>query len=62
MAFVELVKTYDTANHDLLLIVVEKYGAPHKFVATIQTMYTDLKVVLKINKEIQEIVQSVGVC
>jgi hypothetical protein len=32
-----------------------------KFVAAIKTMYTDLKVVLKIDKEIQEIPQSVGV-
>jgi hypothetical protein len=28
VAFVDLVKAYDTANHDLLLKVLEKYGAP----------------------------------
>ena len=61
VAFVDLVKAYDTANHDLLLKVLEKYGAPPKFVAAIKTMYTDLKVVLKIDKEIAEIMQSVGV-
>jgi hypothetical protein len=61
VAFVDLVKAYDTANHDLLLKDLEKYGAPPKFVAAIKTMYTDLKVVLKIDKEIQEIPQSVGV-
>jgi hypothetical protein len=61
VAFVDLVKAYDTANHDLLLEVLEKYGAPPKFVAAIKTIYTDLKVVLKIDKEIQEILQSVGV-
>ena len=61
VAFVDLVKAYDTANHDLLLKILEKYGAPPKFVAAIKTMYTDLKVVLKIDKEIIEILQSVGV-
>ena len=61
MAFVDLVKAYDTANNDLLLKVLEKYGAPPKFVAAIKTMYTNLTVVLKINKEICEIAQSVGV-
>ncbi len=61
VAFVDLVKAYNTANHDLLLKVLEKYGAPPKFVAAIKTMYTDLKVALKIDKEIQEIPQSVGV-
>jgi hypothetical protein len=61
VAFVDLVKAYNTANHDLLLKVFEKYGAPPKFVAAIKTMYTDLKVVLNIDKEIQEIPQSVGI-
>ncbi len=61
VAFVDLVKAYDTVNHDLLLKVLGKYGAPPKFVAAIKTMYTDLKVVLKIDKEIAEIMQSVGV-
>jgi len=62
VAFVDLVKAYDTANHDLLLHILEKYGAPPKFAASICTMCTDLVVVLKIEKEIQEILQSVGVC
>ncbi len=61
VAFVDLVKAYDTANHDLLLQVLKKYSAPPKFVAAIKKMYTNLKVVLKIDKEITEIVQSVGV-
>ena len=61
VAFVDLVKAYDTANHDLLLKILEKYGAPPKFIAAIKTMYTDLRVVLKIDKKIQDIVQSVGV-
>jgi hypothetical protein len=61
VAFVDLVKAYNTANHDSRLEVLKKYGAPPKFVAAIKTMYIDLKVVLKIDKEIQEILQSVGI-
>ena len=34
---------------------------PPKFVASMRTMYTDLVVILKTEKEIQEILQSVGV-
>ena len=40
VAFVDLVKAYDTANHNLLLKVLEKYGAPPKFVAAIKTQCT----------------------
>ncbi len=61
MAFVDLVKAYDTTNHNLLLKVLKKYGAPPKFVTAIKTMYTDLKVLLKIDKEIRDIFQSVGI-
>jgi hypothetical protein len=61
VAFVDLVKIYDIANHDLLLCIFKKYGAPPKFVASIHTMYISLVVILKFEKEIQEILQSIGV-
>ncbi len=61
VAFVDLVKAYDTAKHDLLLHILKKYGAPLKFVASIHTMYTNLVAFLKIKNEIQEILQSVRV-
>jgi hypothetical protein len=54
VAFVDLIKAYDTANHDLLLRILKKYGAPPKFVASICTMYTNLVVVLKIEKKIRK--------
>ncbi len=44
VAFVDLVKGCNTANHDLLLCILGKYGTPPKFVASICTMHTDLVV------------------
>jgi hypothetical protein len=35
VSFVDLVKAYDTANRNLLLHILERYGAPPKFVAAI---------------------------
>jgi len=61
VGFVDLVKAYDTANHALLLRILERYGAPSKLVAAIQMIYTDNVCVLKIEKETVEIPQSVGV-
>jgi hypothetical protein len=60
-AFVDLVKAYNTANHALLLDVLEKYGAPPKFVSAVECMYTNLVVVLKIENKVEEILQEVGV-
>ena len=39
VGFVDLVKAYDMANHDLLLHFLERYDAPPKFVTAIQTIY-----------------------
>jgi hypothetical protein len=50
-----LVKAYDTANHDLLIDILEKYGAPPRFASAIKHIYKDLVVVLKIEKEVVEI-------
>ena len=61
VAFFDLVKAYDTANHHLLIKILEKYGAPPKFVAAVTKMYTNLKVILKIDSELREFLQSVGV-
>ena len=55
MGFVDLVKAYDTANHALLLRILERFGAPPKFVATIQTIYSNNIYVLKIEKETVDI-------
>jgi hypothetical protein len=61
VGFVDLVKAYDIANHELLFCLLEKHGAPPTFVAAVKRIYTDNIVVLKIEKEVREILQEVGV-
>mmetsp|Transcript_22885 Transcript_22885/g.52542 ORF Transcript_22885/g.52542 Transcript_22885/m.52542 type:complete len:261 (+) Transcript_22885:134-916(+) len=61
VAFVDLVKAFDTADHQLLIKILERYGAPPNLCNVIKRMYTDLTVVLKIGKSVKEILQEVGV-
>ncbi|EJK67523.1 hypothetical protein THAOC_11426, partial [Thalassiosira oceanica] len=52
VAFVDLVKAFDTADHQLLIKILEKYGgAPFNLCKIIERMYTNLTVVLKIGKK-----------
>ena len=59
--FVDLVKAYDTVNHDLLIDVLERYGTPPKMRSAIKRMYTDLKVKISVEDKTAEISQTVGV-
>ena len=61
VGFVDLIKAYDTANHKLLIDVIRRYRAPPKFATAIKRIYHNNTCVLKIENEIEEIPQSVGV-
>ena len=50
VAFVDLVKAFDTVSHSMLLKILERYGAPPKLHSAIARMYSDLKIILKIGK------------
>lgn len=59
--FADLVKAFDTSNHNLIINIIKKLGGPPNFCNAIERLYTDLVVTLKIGKETSDIFQSVGV-
>ena len=59
--FADLVNIFDTVNHELLIIVLSKYGASKKICNAIQKLYKDTSVKLKIGKLTWNIGQLVGV-
>ena len=60
VAFIDLVKAFDTANHKLLFALLAKFGAPPKFVHAIEHMYRNIRIILKIGKAKSQFQQEVG--
>ena len=56
-----MVKAYDTANHVLLINILRKYRAPPKFTTAIETIYQNNTCILKIENEVADIPQTIGV-
>ena len=61
VTFVDIVKAFDTVNHDTMLKILERFGAPLKLRSAISRMYRDLKIVMKIGKAEENMGQTVGV-
>ena len=51
VAFVDLVKAFNTTNHSLLIEILQQYGAPPKICSAIERMYQHLKVFIKIENK-----------
>jgi hypothetical protein len=50
----DLVKAFDTADHQLLFKILKKYRIPDSLIAVIKKMYRDSIVVFKVGKEERE--------
>ena len=61
VVFADLAKAFDTTDHALIINILKKYGAPPKLTSSIETLYSNLHVTLKIGKESTDIDQTVGV-
>ena len=59
--FVDLIKAYDTANHELLFALLGKYGAPKELVKVIKRLHEGFQLKFKIGKEECLIDYTVGV-
>ena len=59
--YVDLVKAFDTANHQLLFKLLKKFGVPEHMTGVIERLYKDAEIKIKIGKEERTIPYSVGV-
>jgi hypothetical protein len=59
--FIDLVKAFDTVNHDLLCQILEKYALPPPLVQVIKKIYSNCKVKIKFGNKYTEIDYTTGV-
>ena len=57
----DLVKAYNTANHELLILLLSKYGALPQLCDVIKRLYSDLTVTINIEGKKVSIPQTSGV-
>ena len=59
--FVDLVKAFDSVNHEFLWLVLSKYGIPRKVIHVIKRMYQDFSLLFTVGNVTEEILYSIGV-
>jgi hypothetical protein len=62
LLFIDLIKAFDTANHDLLFAILKKYGALQALIDVIQHLHDNFQLKLVFDKKNQAIIDyTVGV-
>jgi hypothetical protein len=62
LLFIDLIKAFDTANHDLLFAILEKYGTPQALIDVIRRLHDNFQLKLVFDKKNQAIIDyTVGV-
>ena len=61
MVFVDLIKSFDTINHGLMLVILKKYGFPPKMVTTIERPYEKFALIFEKGKEMISVEYLTGV-
>jgi hypothetical protein len=62
LLFIDLIKAFDTANHDLLFAILEKYGTPRALIDVIRRLHDNFQLKLVFDKKNQAIIDyTVGV-
>jgi hypothetical protein len=59
--FVDLIKAFDTINHDLLYQILIKYSLPTTLVQNIKKLYDNCKVKIKVGKTFTKIDYTTGI-
>lgn len=50
VVFAELIKTFDTINHEMILKLLSAFGVPKRPLRVIKKLYKDFKIELSIGK------------
>jgi hypothetical protein len=62
LLFIDLIKAFDTANHDLLFAILEKYGTPRALIDIIRRLHDNFQLKLVFDMKNQAIIDyTVGV-
>jgi hypothetical protein len=62
LLFIDLIKAFDTANHDLLFAILKKYGIPRALIDVIRHLHDNFQLKLVFDKKNQAIIDyTVGV-